>query len=178
MKLSFIIQVSQAPYGAACDACEKVSGTVSVRVLYGGRRMSEGNVCQACLAATVDLETEMDVDVPRPGHSTRAYGAESRRLEKVSARDLRGAAQPGSGCSRAAGYKGDIRKTGQWRIEHKFTNNTGSFRLQLADMTKIARQTDATELPALIVEFRRYEERFVVIPFGVFKEVVLAHEDS
>lgn len=171
MKLTLDIRLVAAGYGSTCKKCRAVGHTTLLQVLQQDRVIAETNLCPRCI--DTDTVVEVEVSVSDPPRGTRAYGVESRRLEQVAARDLRASVQPGSGCSLSASFKGDIRKQGKWLFEHKFTNSVKGFMLKLEDMAKVIRQTDATEHPAMIVEFRKIGERLVVVPFGTFQEKIL-----
>ncbi len=94
-------------------------------------------------------------------------------MEASLAKRMGGKAQPASGSSRLSGFKGDIRKVGAWRVEHKFTDALKEWKLKLGDLAKItALAMDADEYPALVVEFSRAHASFATIPLTLFLEIV------
>jgi hypothetical protein len=94
----------------------------------------------------------------------------SRRLEAGVARDVGGYVTPGSG---NRDDKNDVRKFGQWRIEHKFTDNSKSYSLTVQTMNSVVEHAELTgERPALVLDFRKLAKRFVVLTYDTFLEIV------
>ena len=98
---------------------------------------------------------------------------ESRKKERQLAKDVNGRTQPGSGNVNLAGCKGDVRRIGKWRLEHKFTNSLRQYTLKLIDLVKITKVAiNANELPALILNFKQINESFAIIPYLNFLEIL------
>ncbi len=105
--------------------------------------------------------------IDQDGKQSRAYHA-SPKLEKKTAKRVGGYVTTGSGNKRE---KGDIRKRGVTRIEHKATQHA-SFRVTLEMLEKIelaARGCD--EIPILVVEFlddrgHSIEKEIAVLPWS------------
>ena len=86
--------------------------------------------------------------------------------------------QPGSG--NQPGAKGDGRKKGELRIETKYTKDE-SYRLQHADLEKIASECGLGEKPVMVIDFvdsgtSKTADRYAVIDFNHFKELHAAHQ--
>lgn len=95
----------------------------------------------------------------------------SRELEAGVAQDVGGRRTPGSGNTSHA--KADIRKIGQWRLEHKFTDNRSSYSLHVADLAAVISHANMfNEWPGLILNFRKLKRSFVVLPYELFLWVV------
>lgn len=125
----------------------------------------------------VDVDLDLGADREK-GRETKRRVKLSRKLESEVAEQIGGSAQPASGSSRLPGFKGDIRRMGEWRVEHKFTEALRSFNLKLTDLAHIIGiATEANENPALIVDFRRVGEAFAVIPFTLFTELIDAAKE-
>lgn len=184
MKAPFYIQVVDEGYGNHCDRCRHVTSTVCINFMQrtgdSGRVLRQSHLCEVCIEDGVEIDLNLELG-PDPERSREAKERikTSRRLEKVLADDLGGRPQPGSGGTRMRGYKGDVRLMGRWRLEHKFTDSLHAFKLKLIDLAKIVGlATEASEKPALIVEFNKAREAFAVIPYSLFKELANAPDDN
>lgn len=173
MKLPLTIEVIGAGYGKYCDACREMTNTTEVGMVYRGAVLRQTHLCPSCIenGVEIDLNVELGPD-PERSKETKRRIKKSRELEKARADDLGGRPQPGSGNTRLAGYRGDIRCMGSWRVEHKFTESLVAFKLKLGDLAQIVGiATDAGENPALIIEFSKAKQAFAVIPFELFMEL-------
>jgi len=95
----------------------------------------------------------------------------SRELETGYAEAIGGKTMPGSGNGPHA--KADIRKMGQWRLEHKFTDSKAGLRVLVADLISVMEHANMFgEWPGLIVNFRKLGRSFVMIPYELFLWVV------
>jgi hypothetical protein len=184
VKAPFYIQVSAEDYGNHCDRCKKITSTTRInfmqRVGEGGRILRQSHLCAGCIEDGVEIDLNLEM---RPDSEKSKLVKEriktSRKLEKVLADDLGGRPQPGSGGTRLRGYKGDVRVMGQWRLEHKFTDNLHFYKLHLLDLAKITGLAmEADEKPALIVEFNKAREAFAVLPYFLFKELADATNNN
>ena len=173
MRLPLSLEVLDGGYGHRCDSCHKVTNTTMLRILYREEVFRQSFLCPDCIeqGIEVDLNLEMGADPQKSADSKRRI-KQSRQLEKVLADDLGGTAQPGSGGTRLAGFKGDVRKMGQWRVEHKFTDSLKQYSITLKDIAKIIHHAmEANENPALVIEFRRVRQALAVIPYNLFLEL-------
>lgn len=163
-------------YGKRCHACKKVGRIISFQLWQGDQLRRNVQICDACLGTEVAAEVSLP-DSPEK-NPLRAREAKdrikrSRRMEQELASRMGARAQPASGSSRLAGFKGDVRKVGSWRVEHKFTDASKSYHLLLADLAKVIGQAmDANEYPAMVIEFTKAKESFAVIPLTLFLEMV------
>lgn len=173
MRLPLSLEVQDGGYGQHCDSCRKITATTIIKVMYRGEVFRQSLLCPDCIeqGIEVDLNLEMGAD-PQKSADSKKRIKQSRKLEKVLADDLGGVPQPGSGGTRLAGFKGDVRKMGQWRVEHKYTDSLKQYIVKLADIAKIIHHAlEANENPALIIEFRRVRQALAVIPYTLFLEL-------
>jgi hypothetical protein len=130
------------------------------------------------ISAEVSLQDTGEKTNPLQTKAAKNRIKRSRQMEADLATRMGGRAQPASGGTRLAGFKGDVRKMGSWRVEHKFTDARKSYVLQLADLAKImGHAMDANEYPALVLEFAKARESFAIIPLTLFLEIVNATDD-
>ena len=109
----------------------------------------------------------------RKGKQSKAYHA-SPKLEKKLAAKVGGYRTAGSGNKRE---KGDVRKRGIARIEHKATQ-AGSFRVTAEMLEKLelaARGCD--EMPIMVVEFlddrgRSFQRELAILPLSDLLELI------
>lgn len=172
------IQVAYAGYGKRCHGCRKVGYNTEFRVWKGDELVRNLRVCKECADKSVETELTLpQEDNPLIGKEVKRRIKKSRELEQDLAKKLSGRAQPASGSSRLPGFKGDVRKVGSWRVEHKYTNSAKSWTLKLEDLAKIVTLAmEADEYPALVVEFLRVHESFAIVPLSLFLEMV--HEND
>jgi hypothetical protein len=96
----------------------------------------------------------------------------AKRIKRISMKqekrveELGGGRQSGSGSR--SGYKGDGRIRGRYRIENKFTTSE-SYRVELAELTKIRSECTDLEVPVFEVQFREknsmaVRDEWVLIP--------------
>lgn len=174
------LQVIGLGYGKRCHGCNKLGGAVSVQLWQEDHILRNLQLCKACLGEGV--ATEVTVPPDRDDNPLKAKEAkkrikQSRQLESKLAEDVGGKAQPGSGSTRLSGFKGDVRKFGSWRIEHKYTESVKTWILKLADLAKIVTMAmDANEYPALVIEFTKAHASFAIIPLALFLEMVNADD--
>lgn len=94
------------------------------------------------------------------------------KSEMQIAEDIGGRTQPNSGA--VAGYKGDVRKRGQHRIEAK-TTRTKSYHVTRKELNKIRSECTFGEKPAFVIVFvnpatLREEDKWVLQPYGDWHE--------
>lgn len=170
------MQVTPMVYGKRCHVCKGVGRTVAFRIWQGDQVRRNLQICEACLGTEVSAEVSLQGTQERNPLQTKAAKARvkrSRQMEASLAERMGARAQPASGSSRLAGFKGDVRKMGSWRVEHKFTDATKTYVLKLSDLAKIIGQAmDANEFPAMVLEFTRAKESFAIIPLTLFLEMV------
>lgn len=170
------LRVAPLGYGKRCHGCKTVGRLIAFQVWQGDLLRRNVQLCESCLGAetTADVSLQEEEDNnPLKVKENRRRIKRSRQMESALADKMGGRAQPASGSSRLSGFKGDIRKMGEWRVEHKFTDATKSWSLKLADLAKIISiAMDADEYPALVIEFTKAHESFAIIPLTLFLEIV------
>jgi hypothetical protein len=173
MKLPMSLEIIQGGYGRHCDACKRVTDTVLVKVIYRGEVFRQSTLCSNCIESgvEVDLNLELNTD-PNKRVAAQKRVKQSRMLEQTVADDLGGRAQPGSGGTKLAGYKGDVRKIGHWRVEHKYTDSLQQYTIKLRDFAKIIGEAlSGNENPAMIIDFRKARQALAVLPYTLFLEL-------
>ena len=175
------MRVAPLGYGKRCHACKQVGRIVSFQLWQGDQLRRNVQICETCLGTTISAEVSLQDRVEKNPLQARAAKdriKRSRKMEADLAARMGARAQPASGSSRLAGFKGDVRKMGSWRVEHKFTDATKSYHLHLADLAKIIGQAmDANEYPAMVIEFTKAKESFAVVPLTLFLEMVDATDE-
>lgn len=180
MKLE--MRVAPLGYGKRCHLCKTVGQISSFQLWRDDTIVKNVQLCRDCLdievSAGVTLRPTEKAPDPLKSKQARQRVKRSRKMESELAEKMGGRAQPGSGCSKLSGFKGDIRKIGSWRVEHKYTDATNVWSLRLSDLAKITGLAmDADEYPALVVEYRKARESFAIIPLTLFLEMVNEAED-
>jgi hypothetical protein len=145
----------------------------SVVFSIGDNRFS---LCTACLGDynldfTVEIETKKKVDKAL-SETAKTRLKTSKRLEEKLAKRVGGKRQPGSGNSNLPGFKSDVRKMGEWRFEHKYTNSLRNYDFRLDIMSKLLNETSPSEKPALVVEFAKLNESFAIMPLSTLLELL------
>jgi hypothetical protein len=174
------MRVVQMGYGKRCQVCKKV-GRITAFQLWQMENLKRNlQLCQDCVGAEVSTDVSLQEEEPHNPLKVKENKRRikrSRDMEANLAERMGGKAQPASGSSRLSGFKGDVRKMGSWRVEHKFTDATKAWTLKLADLAKIiSLAMDANEYPALVIEFTKAHESFAIIPLTLFLEI--ANEDD
>jgi len=143
-----------------CKNCKRIV-TVDKLVFRQRARMGLSYDCPACGAS--DLTTNSERTKPKYTDNKKRSVKQEKR---VAAREG-GRAQPGSGA--VDGFEGDVRKSGKYRGECKFTR-AASYTLKLADLKKLEAQASSGELPVFDVEFQSEKpvKRYVIVPEWVF----------
>lgn len=174
MKLPLSVRVRDRRHGYACTSCKKIRTTQQIQLLVMGYVVQKARYCDVCIEKGMELQVTAEIDdFDARKKEKKKRVRTSQKLEKQRAADIGGRAQPGSGGTRLRGYKGDIRKMGSWRVEHKFTDALNNWILKLSDLAKIVQiAMEANENPALIIEFRRAREAFAVLPLALFLEMI------
>lgn len=176
------MRITPMGYGKRCHACKKVGRIIAFQLWQGSEVRRNVQICESCLgtevSADVSLQGAEEKANPLQTKIARDRVKRSRQMEADLAARMGGRAQPASGGTRLAGYKGDVRKMGDWRVEHKFTDARKTFVLRLADLAKVVGQAmDANEYPALVLEFTKAKESFAIIPLTLFLEIVDATDN-
>jgi hypothetical protein len=162
-------------YGRRCHACKTPGDIISFELWQGDNLLRNVQICKKCVGG---IDVEADTHVIEPLSPTRSKKAKerikrSRKMEQELARKVGGRTQPASGSSRLAGFKGDVRKVGSWRMEHKFTDSLRAYTLNLGDLSRIVGMAaDAGEFPALVLEFTKVRESFAILPLALFLEMI------
>jgi len=167
------MQIKQLGYGKRCHACKNVSYITAFQLWNGDNLLKNIQLCPDCMKEDVSANVpEIKEENPIEKREARRRIKKSRALEQRLAKRMGGRAQPGSGNSQSRGFKGDIRKIGSWRVEHKFTEAVNSWTLKLTDLAKIySIAADANEYPALVIEYTKAREAFAIIPLTLFLEM-------
>lgn len=170
------MRVAPLGYGRRCHACKKVGNVIAFQVWQGNTLRRNMQICETCMGAGVESELSLQEEEdnnPLKTKEAKKRIKRSRQMEAALAERMGGRAQPASGSSRLTGFKGDVRKMGAWRVEHKFTDATKGWTLKLSDLAKIiSLAMDADEYPALVIEFTKAHESFAIIPLTLFLEIV------
>jgi len=164
-------------YGKRCAYCGLMRETTRYTVRAGEEVLSEYLLCDSCQ----DNGHIVSLDIPCK-YERKVVGRKmdkrrrkriikiSRKLEEGVARDIGGFVTPGSGNQ---DDKDDVRKFGQWRIEHKFTDSAKSYSMAVRTLDAVVEHANLTgERPALVLNFRKLAKRFVVLTYDTFLEVV------
>jgi len=170
------LRVAPLGYGKRCHTCKKVGRIVAFQIWQGETLRRNMQLCERCMGTGVESELSLQEEAdhnPLKVKEAKKRIKRSRQMEADLAERMGGKAQPASGSSRLSGFKGDVRKHGAWRVEHKFTDATKAWTLKLADLAKIiSLAMDANEYPALVIEFTKAHESFAIIPLTLFLEIV------
>ena len=170
------MRVVSLGYGKRCHVCNKVGMTTAFQIWQGDFLRRNLQVCEKC--SEKEINTKVSLEEPKDNNPIKVKEIKnrikrSRQLESDLAKRMGGKAQPASGSSRLSGFKGDVRKIGSWRVEHKFTDANKTWSLKLSDLAKIVTLAmDADEFPALIIEFVKAHASFAIIPLTLFLEMV------
>lgn len=140
---------------------------------------AQGDSQWLCDEHHAELEaTGLEYDLVAPtidmtGPPTRKIQRNSRKRELEVAADIGGRRQPGSGNQPFA--KGDIRKKGEFRVEHKDCYGL-EFKVHRRDLLdKIRSECSRDEQPAVVVTFRDKHtheqlEAWAMVPYEVWVE--------
>lgn len=162
-------------YGDRCNVCQKVGYTTKVVLKSPHGEFLNLFVCEKCQEEGCEIKFNLNVVDTERGKEAKKRIKRSRDMERKLAEDMGGRVQPGSGNSILPAYKGDVRRQGEWRLEHKYTDAVKSYILKLIDLARIGKiAMQANESPALIINFRVIGESFAVIPYSLFLEMANA----
>lgn len=153
--------------GLACNGCGRRKETTKyqLRNLRTGEALEEFQLCDGCQDKGFAIGFNTSFKDPKDYLAARR-NRRSEVMETELARDVRGKRQPGSGNQ---DEKGDVRVIGDWRLEHKFTDNVKGYHLLTEDLATIVRHANmANEWPAMIINFARLDRKFAVVPYEVF----------
>lgn len=168
MKLELIVRY--IGFGKQCNNCGRVRETTRYELRQGEVRLQEFLLCDACQDKGFVLKFETKRESADTKQDRRRRIKISRKLEQGVARDIGGRTTPGSGNQDT---KGDVRKIGEWRLEHKYTDSIKGYSIQVADLAAVVHHANlAGEWPGLVLNFRRISRQFVVIPYELFLAVV------
>lgn len=157
-------------FGKRCSHCGRVRETTQYELRQGENRIQEFLLCDACQdkGFIVKFQTKRESAVTK--QDRRKQIKVSRKLEQGVAQDIGGRTTPGSGNQ---DIKGDVRKVDEWRLEHKYTESTKGYRLEVEDLAAVVHHANLSgEWPGLVVNFRRVGRQFVVLPYELFLAVV------
>lgn len=142
-----------------CKKCKRAT-SANIAILKQRKKAGLPYTCEHCSADLIEHGT-------RPKSGATDSQKRSRNQEKRVASREGGKRQPGSGS--VDGFEGDVRVTGKYRGECKFTR-AKSFSLKLEELMKLEKQAGSGELPAFDIEFQGINphRRYVVLPEWVF----------
>ena len=168
------LAVRYVGFGKSCSSCGQVRETTHyiLQNAINGDVLQDFRLCDKCQ----DKGHVIRFDVTVSADTNRARGARrvriSRELERGLARDVGGKVQPGSGNQ---DDKDDVRVFGEWRLEHKYTDNCRSYALHASDLLAVVRHAKLSgEKPALVLNFRKLGKKFVTVPYELFLELMEA----
>ncbi len=157
---------------------------IVIALVVDGHAGEASPVCLTCLRLGGGLRSDIPMEELAPGPAPRKKALKkNKRMSVLQERDIQrefnAPMQPGSG--NQPGKKGDNRRKGSLRIEGKATR-AASFRLELADLEKIAGEATFGELPVLIIDFNnpgtsKLRNRFAILNATDFKELNAARQD-
>jgi hypothetical protein len=136
-------------------------------------------LCISCLqAGTVSIHTDATLnEVPATDKHQRKKTA--RRQKRLSmgqeldiAESLNARVQKGSGALPWA--KGDVLKSGVFRVEAKYTE-AKSYSVKLEDLEKIQGECQGAEFPVFVIDFKQQgktRERVALIPFNILETLL------
>lgn len=169
MKVELVIRY--VGRGLKCNSCGKLKETTryELRDVRTEKTLEEFLLCDACQDKGFSIGFSTSFNNPADFLRARRNKT-SRDLETQLARDVSGKRQPGSGNQ---DEKADVRVMGEWRLEHKFTENTKGFHLLTSDLAAIVHHANmANEWPAMVIAFTKLKRKFTVIPYEVFLEMM------
>lgn len=147
-----------------CPTCGTVEASIPFEVFKRKRKLNLPLTCPICKGTA---EPEYLSKGAKPSDNL----TRSKRQEKRVAVREGGKRQPRSGG--IPGFEGDVRATGKYRGECKFTRSS-SYRLCLSDLKKLEQQACAGELPVFDLEFQSESpsKRYVVLPEWVYETLM------
>jgi len=157
--------------GLVCQGCNRRKETTKyqLRDVRTEQVLEEFQLCDGCQDRGFVISFDTSFKDPKDYLAARRT-KRSAVMETELAKDMRGKRQPGSGNQDA---KGDVRVMGEWRLEHKFTDNVKGYHLQTEDLATIVRHANmANEWPAMIIAFTKLQRKFAVLPYEVFLDMV------
>ena len=163
-------------HGLKCMKCGRVRETTRINLRQGDETLQEFRICDACLNKGVVIKftpktVESRRQKLRSKKDRKRRVSLSRQKEKALAADVGGEVQPGSGNMKGAGA--DVRRVGEWRLEHKFTDSKSGFRVTVDMLDAVIRHGNmAQEWPGLVFNFNKLNRSFVTLPYEVFLELV------
>ena len=175
-KIPLEIHVAGSRGVQRCDGCGRIAETVETTLMFNRRPIRRTALCQACLkdGVTIDLGLDYGTD-HNQSHQTQQRLKAARTSERRVAQDLGGRVQPASGAVKLCHCKADVRCE-DWLVEVKYTDAL-RYQLRVSELEKVGRQASRTgDYPALVVDFRQLDARYVVLPFSLFQE--LTHDKT
>jgi hypothetical protein len=160
-----------------CDGCGVTDSSVLTTHIFAGTgNIKLGPWCFGCYAANGANHIKVQVEQAdlNPGRRppTKKDKRRSQELERKTAQRIKGKTQPGSGNQDHA--KGDVRKKGVLRLEHKFTR-AKQYTLKREELDKINGECSYGEKPVFQIDFLnpssdRVEDSWVAIPYEDWKD--------
>jgi hypothetical protein len=159
-------------FGLSCNNCGKIRETTRyvLRNAQTGDILQDFRLCDQCQDKGHVIKFVIQYADPASAKRAARRIHLSRSMERGLAADVGGKVQPGSGNQDA---KDDVRVHGEWRFEHKYTDSMRSYSLHPSDLEAVARHANLMgEKPALVLNFRKLDKRFVTIPYDLFLELM------
>ena len=157
--------------GDRCNGCGRLRETTRYTIRKKDQMLQQFNLCDGCQDGGYSIQFDVpQMDGRTAGAVRRRQMRVSRKLEKELAHDVGGRTTPGSGNQDT---KHDVRKVGEWRLEHKYTDSVSGYRMLVRDLRSVVAHGNlAGEWPGLVVNFRKLGRKFVTIPYELFLEMV------
>lgn len=166
----FELVIRYLGFGESCSNCQRVRETTRYTLRQGETLLQEFRLCDKCQDEGFVIKFTPRKQSVVTSRDRRRRIKISRKLEKGVAEDIGGKVQPGSGNQDA---KSDIRKVDEWRIEHKYTESTKGWRLTVDALNAVIKHANlAGEWPAIVLNFRRLNRKFAIVPYELFLELV------
>lgn len=170
------VELLRESYGGVCHRCKETTVVSTIALFAGTGNSTVGSFCDGCWKLL--LHEGLKVEIPQadlsPGRRppTKKDKRRSQELERRTAKKLDARTQPGSGNQDHA--KGDVRKKGSLRLEHKFTR-AKQYILKREELDKINGECAYGEKPVFQIDFLnpdsdRVEDSWVAIPYEDWKE--------
>ena len=161
-------------YGKRCSHCGHLEYTTQYSICQKKPEptiLQSFYLCDTCQDKGFTVNFSPSTSHPKQSKAERKRRIKiSRKLEQEVAIDTGGKIQPGSGNQ---DEKGDIRKIGEWRIEHKYTDSLKAFRLTTDILDTIIKHANmADEWPAVVINFRKLKRKFTVLPYELFISIL------
>jgi hypothetical protein len=172
MGINLELGIRYVGFGLSCNGCGKVRETTRY-VLRNAQTegiLQDFRLCDQCQDNGHVIKFDVKYADPLTAKKAARRVQLSREMERNLATDVGGEVQPGSGNRDA---KDDVRVHGEWRFEHKYTDSVKNYMLHACDLDAVARHAKLSgEKPALVLNFRKLDKRYVTLPYDLFLELM------